>query len=160
MLFLNYENYHKWCKTGKNWFISQLFMHLLKCPNFDIQIDDRRNLICIVQMLSRKLFLCTLVCQIFFWLPNHNIWTGLFYDWLRYSMSSEFQFHLPSDKLVCKSTLMCNEDVLSFSIFVFREKRIHPLKAKCRLVDNRYDCRLFKTCQGSTWLKILRCLCT
>ena len=84
MLFLNYENYHKWCKTGKNWFISQLFMHLLKCPNFDIQIDDRRNLICIVQMLSRKLFLCTIVCQIFFWLPNHNIWTGLFYDWLRY----------------------------------------------------------------------------
>ena len=83
-LFLNFENYHKWCKTGRNWFISQLFVHLLKCPHFDVQMDDRSNLICIVQMLSRKLFLCTIVCQIFFWLPNHNIWTGLFYDWLRY----------------------------------------------------------------------------
>ena len=50
-------------------------------------------------------------------------------------MSSEFQFNLPSDKLACQSTLMCNEDVLSFSIFVFREKRIHPLKAKYRLID-------------------------
>jgi hypothetical protein len=28
---------------------------------------------------------------------------------------------------------MCKEDVLSFSIFVFREKRIHPLKEKCKL---------------------------
>lgn len=139
-----------------------------------IQSDDRRNLICIMPDVKPKTFSLYASLPESRWNGNSDLRSTKPFDYLittfeqgcsvigwDISIKLEFHFYWLSDKLACKSSLICNEDVLSFSIFVFSEKRIHPLKAKCRLVGNRYDCartrRLFKTCQGSTWLKILRC---